>query len=120
LAKAMIVDDAYADLLFMESILKSAGYQVITLVDGEALEEKIVAERPDVLLLDIVMPKRNGFEILRAVRKDERTRAVPVVIVSSKKDESDRAWARRQGADHYLTKPFTSTELLTVVGRFVH
>jgi len=118
-AKVMVVDDAYADLMLMESILKSAGHDVVSLQDGEALEEKMSVERPDMLLLDIVMPKRNGFELLRALRKDERIRKTPVVLVSSKNQESDRAWGKRQGADDYLTKPFTSRELLTMVGRFV-
>jgi twitching motility two-component system response regulator PilH len=118
-AKVMVVDDAHADLMFMESILKSAGHEVVSLRDGEALEDRISAERPDMLLLDIVMPKRNGYELLRALRKDARIRATPVVLVSSKSQESDRAWGKRQGADEYLTKPFTSSELLTMVGRFV-
>ena len=120
MAKVMVVDDAYSDLMLMESILKSAGHQVVSLADGEALEEKVSAERPDMLLLDIVMPRRNGYELLRALRKDERTRATPIVLVSSKNQESDRAWGKRQGADDYLTKPFTSSQLLTMVGRFVH
>ena len=120
MAKVMIVDDAYSDLILIESILKSAGHQVVSLMDGEQLEDKMSAERPDVLLLDIVMPKRNGYELLRALRKDERTRTTPVVLVSSKNQESDRAWGRRQGADDYLGKPFTSNDLLAMVGRFVH
>ena len=119
MAKVMVVDDAYSDLVLMESILKSAGHQVVSLIDGEELEEKMSAERPDMLLLDIVMPRRNGYELLRALRKDERTRTTPIVLVSSKNQESDRAWGKRQGADDYLTKPFTSTQLLTMVGRFV-
>ena len=120
MGKVMVVDDAYADLVLMESILKAAGHQVVTLIDGDQLEEKMSAERPDMLLLDIVMPKRNGYELLRALRRDERTRTTPVVLVSSKNQDSDRAWGRRQGADDYLGKPFTSSELLTMVGRFVH
>ena len=118
MAKVMVVDDAYSELKLMESILKSAGHEVVSLMDGEALEEKLSTERPDVLLLDIVMPKRNGYEILRALRKDARTKTTPVVLVSSKNQESDRAWGKRQGADEYLGKPFTSDQLLTVVKRF--
>jgi twitching motility two-component system response regulator PilH len=102
----------------MESILKSAGHEVVSLMDGDALEDKLSTERPDVLLLDIVMPKRNGYEILRALRKDARTKTTPVVLVSSKNQESDRAWGKRQGADEYLGKPFTSDQLLTMVKRF--
>jgi twitching motility two-component system response regulator PilH len=118
MAKVMVVDDAYSELKLMESILKSAGHEVVSLMDGEALEDKLSTEQPDVLLLDIVMPKRNGYEILRALRKDERTKKTPVVLVSSKNQESDKVWGKRQGADEYLAKPFTSDQLLGVVKRF--
>jgi DNA-binding response OmpR family regulator len=118
MAKVMVVDDAYSELQVMETILRSAGHVVLTYLDGEQLEEKIVAERPDVVLLDIVMPKRNGFEVLRAVRRDERTRPTRVIVVSSKNQESDRVWGLRQGADEYLPKPFTSDQLLAAVRRF--
>jgi CheY-like chemotaxis protein len=119
MGKVMVVDDAYSELKLMESILKSAGHQVVSLIDGEHLEDRVSSERPDVLLLDIVMPKRNGYELLRALKKDERTRTTPVVLVSSKNQESDRMWGKRQGADEYLGKPFTSNQLLNMVGRFV-
>ena len=118
MAKVMVVDDAYSELKLMEAILRSAGHEVVSLIDGEALEDKLSAERPDVLLLDIIMPKRNGYEILRALRKDARTKTTPVVLVSSKNQESDKAWGKRQGADEYLAKPFTSDELLSMVQRF--
>jgi twitching motility two-component system response regulator PilH len=119
MAKVMIVDDAYSELQVMETILRSVGHDVLTYLDGEHLEEKIVKERPDVVLLDIVMPKRNGFEVLRSLRKDERTKQTRVVVVSSKNQESDRVWGMRQGADEYLPKPFTSEQLLTIVRRFL-
>jgi len=117
--KVMVVDDAYSELQVIETILRSAGYDVLTYLDGDQLEEKIAKERPDVVLLDIVMPKRNGYELLRALKRNQQTRATPVVLVSSKNQESDRAWGKRQGADDYLVKPFTSDQLLTTVGRFV-
>ena len=119
MAKVMVVDDAYSELKLMESILKKAGHQVVTLIDGEELEDKVTAERPDVLLLDIVLPKRNGYELLRSLKRNEETRATPVVLVSSKNQQSDITWGRRQGADDYLPKPFTSDQLVTMVGRFV-
>jgi twitching motility two-component system response regulator PilH len=118
MGKVMVVDDAFADLKMMESILKSAGHQVLTYVDGDRLEDKLATELPDVLLLDIVMPKRNGYEILRRLKKDERTRHTPVVLVTCRNQDSDRLWGKRQGADEYVTKPFTAAELLTVVTRF--
>jgi twitching motility two-component system response regulator PilH len=119
MAKVMVVDDARADLTLIESILTSVGHEVIALPGGDAVEERVRAERPDLLLLDIVMPRRNGYEILRALRRDERTRATRIVLVSSKNQESDRRWGKRQGADEYLPKPFTREELLQMVERFV-
>ena len=119
MAKVMVVDDAYSELTLMESIRRGAGHDVVTLIDGDALEDKVTAERPDVLLLDIVMPKRNGYELLRSLKRNAATRGTPIVLVSSKNQESDRAWGRRQGADDYLGKPFTSDQLVSMVGRFV-
>jgi twitching motility two-component system response regulator PilH len=119
MAKVMVVDDAYSELRVMETILRSVGHDVLTYLDGDQLEEKIVNERPDVVLLDIVMPKRNGFEVLRSVRRDERIKQTRVVVVSSKNQESDRVWGMRQGADEYLPKPFTPEQLLTMVRRFL-
>jgi len=119
MAKVMVVDDAYSELKLMESILKSAGHDVVCFPDGDGLEERMLEERPDVLLLDIVMPNRNGYEILRSLKRDERTRSTPVVLVSSKNQESDRVWGKRQGADEYLGKPFTAEQLVTVVRQFV-
>jgi DNA-binding response OmpR family regulator len=116
--KVMVVDDAYSELQVMETILRLAGHDVVTYLDGDQLEEKIVKERPDVVLLDIVMPKRNGFEVLRALRKDDRTKLTRVIVVSSKNQESDRVWGLRQGADEYLPKPFTPDQLLAAVRRF--
>lgn len=119
MAKVMVVDDAYSELQVMETILRSAGHEVVTYLDGDELEEKVVKERPDVVLLDIVMPKRNGFDALRGLRKDERTKETRVVVVSSKNQESDRVWGLRQGADEYLAKPFTPEQLIAVVRRFL-
>ncbi len=118
MGKVMVVDDSYSEVQLMESILKSGGHQVVSYTDGEQLEQRIVAERPDVVLLDIVMPKRNGYDILRTLRKNDETKDTRVVVVTSKSQESDRAWGMRQGADDYLAKPFTPDQLLTTVRRF--
>ncbi len=103
----------------MEKILKTAGLEVVCLPDGDRLEERMVQEQPGVLLLDIVMPNRNCYEILRSLKRDERTKRTPVVLVSSKNQESDHVWGRRQGADEYLGKSFTAEHLVTVVRQFV-
>jgi DNA-binding response OmpR family regulator len=118
MAKVMLVDDAHSELQLMESILKSAGHEVLAYADGLELEERVATERPDVILLDIVMPQRNGYDALRGLRRDARTKHTPVVVVSSKNQESDRAWGLRQGADDYLGKPFTREQLVATVRRF--
>ncbi|HET7876911.1 MAG TPA: response regulator [Methylomirabilota bacterium] len=119
MGKVMVVDDALSELKMMESILKSAGHQVVCYEDGERLEERIVEERPDLLLLDIVMPKRNGYDVLRGLRRDPRTKDTLVVFISSKNQESDRVWGKKQGASEYLAKPFTPDQLLSLVRQFV-
>jgi DNA-binding response OmpR family regulator len=119
MGKVMVVDDAVSELKVMEGILKSAGHQVVCCETGEGLEERIAQERPDVLLLDIVMPNRNGYDVLRGMRRDPRTKDTPVVFVSSKNQESDRVWGKKQGAADYLPKPFTADQLLAVVRQFV-
>ncbi|HEX2501242.1 MAG TPA: response regulator [Methylomirabilota bacterium] len=119
MAKVMVVDDAVFDTKLMESILRAAGHQVICYGNGEGLEEKVETEQPDVLLLDVVMPRRNGYEVLRSLKKSVVTKGTPVVLVSSKNQSSDEAWGRRQGADDYIGKPFTPEQLVSVVRRFV-
>ena len=119
MGKVMVVDDAVSELKMMENILRSAGHEVVSYEHGELLEDRVVEERPDVLLLDIVMPKRNGYDVLRGLQRDPRTKDTPVVFVSSKNQESDRLWGQRQGAADYLPKPFTPDQLLGVVRQFV-
>src|SRR5260370_41596847 len=98
MAKVMVVDDAYSELKLMESILKSAGLEVVCFPDGYQLEARMVQEQPDVLLLDIVMPDRNGYDILRRLKRDERTTRTQVILDSSQNQESDRGCAKREGA----------------------
>lgn len=119
MGKVMVVDDAYSEIHMMESILKGAGHQVVSFTDGDQIEGKVASEKPDLLLLDAVMPKRNGYEILRGIKKDDRTKGTPVVVVTSKDQDSDKAWGKKQGADDYVTKPFTAEQLLSAVRRFV-
>jgi twitching motility two-component system response regulator PilH len=113
--KVMVVDDAPSELRMIESILRSAGHDVLSYADGDGIEDKVATHGPDLLLLDIVMPNRNGYEILRALKKDERTRHTPVAIVTGRSQESDRVWSRLQGAAEYVTKPFTAAQLLGVI-----
>ena len=119
MGRIAIVDDSRADIQLIESFLRSAQHEVSAFQEVEDIEERLAELAPDLVLLDIVMPNRNGFEILRSLKKDQRTKSIPVVLVSTKKEPHDLAWGKRQGANGYLSKPFTSGELLDEVGKFV-
>jgi twitching motility two-component system response regulator PilH len=117
--KILIVDDSLAEVKLMQSVLQQAGYWSVAIQDARKIEATIAVERPNLILLDVVMPDRNGFQACRELKGNAEFSAIPVVIVSSKNSESDKFWARQQGADGYVMKPFTAAELLGAVQRFV-
>ena len=119
LKKVLIVDDSPAQVKLMQSLLEHEGYQSFGLNDPRRVEETIATLHPSVILLDVVMPERNGFQACRELKGNDATRSIPVVIVSSKNTDSDKFWAQQQGADGYVIKPFTPAELLGAVQRFV-
>lgn len=103
----------------MQSVLDRAGYASVAVHDPTRLEQMIDMERPNLILMDVVMPQRNGFQACRELKGIAAYARIPVVMVSSKKNESDKFWAQQQGADGYVTKPFTSEELLGAVNKLV-
>lgn len=117
--KILIVDDSPAETALMRSVLQQAGYQPVALHDSTRLEETIEAERPQLILMDVVMPTRNGFQACRELKDNPQFAQIPVVIVSSKNTDSDRFWAQNQGASDYVVKPFTAQQLLGAVGKFI-
>ncbi|GGJ69825.1 response regulator [Deinococcus aquiradiocola] len=115
MAKIMIVDDSPADLRFMSEILRQTPHTV-TQVQGSAdVEVRASADVPDLILLDVVMPDRNGYEVLRSLKRQDSTRDVKVVFVSSKGGDTDIKWGLRQGAVDYLIKPYTADQVMTVL-----
>ena len=117
--KILIVDDSQAEIQIMQTVLQQAGYWAVALNDSTKIEQMIDVERPALILLDVVMPQRNGFQACREIKGNAEFAGIPVVMVSSKKTESDKFWAQQQGADGYVTKPFTPDQLLGEVKRFV-
>lgn len=117
--KILIVDDSLAEVKLMQSVLQQAGYYPVALHDPRRIEATIAAERPNLILLDVVMPDRNGFQACRELKGNAEFSGIPVVLVSSKNTDSDKFWAQQQGADGYVIKPFTAAELLGAVQRFV-
>jgi len=119
LKKVLIVDDSPAQVKLMQGLLYHEGYQSFGLNDPRRVEEAIASLHPSVILLDVVMPERNGFQVCRELKGSAEFQSIPVILVTSKDTASDRYWGEQQGADGYVTKPFTREELLRAVRRFV-
>lgn len=110
--KVLIVDDSVTDLRKLEEIVAGAGYTVITAASGKEALERVKTDRPDAVLLDIIMNDLNGFQVCRAITTDAATKDTPVVLVSSKREKIDQVWGVEQGAVAYVRKPFTPEQIL--------
>ena len=112
MALVLIVDASPTDVHVMQTALEQGGYRTASAADGSEAIRKARELHPDLILMDIVMPGLNGFQATRELAADPATRSIPVIMVSSKSQESDRVWGLRQGAVDYLVKPVTSDQLL--------
>jgi twitching motility two-component system response regulator PilH len=119
MSKIVVVDDSYAELQLIESVLKGANHTVVSYSNTEKLEDKLVGDRPDLVIMDVVMPGRNGFQACRDLKNDDRFKSIPVLLCSSKGQESDKFWGQQQGANGYVVKPFKNEELLAAVKKLV-
>ncbi len=117
MSKIVVVDDSYAELQLIESYLKSANHTVVSFPNTEKLEDKIAVEKPDLIVMDVVMPGRNGFQACRDLKNDDRFKGIPIVLCTSKGQESDKFWGQQQGANGHVVKPFKSEDLLQAVKR---
>lgn len=115
MAKIMVVDDAPADLQNLKNILTKGGHQVIEVTSGQDSIAKAKTEKPDAIVMDVVMPGVNGFQATRQISKDPDTSSIPIIVVSAKNQETDRLWAMRQGAREYVVKPVKDADLLAKV-----
>lgn len=113
--KILIVDDSPTERFYLTDILGRNGYSVSTAINGEEALERIRAERPELILMDVVMPGANGFQVTRAISRDPELAAIPIIICSSKSQETDRIWGMRQGAKDYLVKPVDPQRLLASI-----
>jgi twitching motility two-component system response regulator PilH len=114
----MIVDDSPTETKLMMSALSGKGYTVITACDGEEAFALMGKVRPDLVLLDVVMPRKNGYQVCRQIKTGAATKDIRVVLVTSKDQETDRFWGLKQGADGYLTKPYKPEDLNELVSRY--
>ena len=115
MTKILIVDDSPAQLYALRKIVEQGGHQTVTADSGEAAIELAAHENPELILMDIVMPGMSGYQATRKLGRDESTRHIPVIFVSRKDGEADRAWGLRQGATDYITKPVNARALLDAI-----
>ncbi len=116
MARVLVIDDSPTQIFQVKEILEAHGHVVMTADNGRDGVALALAELPDLVLMDIVMPDMNGFQATRQLSRESTTKHIPVVIVSSKDQKTDKVWGERQGARGYLTKPVDTAELMGVIG----
>lgn len=119
MSTVLIVDDSPTVREMVSDQLRRGGFTVIEAVDGEEAIEKIKANFPDLVITDIVMPRKNGYELTRWIKNDPDAKTIPVVMCTSKSEEFDVYWGMKQGADAYITKPYHPPDLLEAVKRLL-
>jgi len=116
--KILVVDDSPTELHVITSYLIKNGFTAISAISGKEAVEAAKTQKPDLILMDVVMPGMNGFEATRMLSKDPDTADIPVLVISSKDQETDRVWAMRQGATDYMVKPVDETALISKIMAF--
>lgn len=111
----LIVDDSATDRQFLSDLLSKNGFKVATAQNAEEALAKAKQLHPDLVLMDVVMPGQNGFQATRTLSKDESTKQIPIIICTSKGQDTDKAWGMRQGARDYIVKPVSAPELLAKI-----
>jgi twitching motility two-component system response regulator PilH len=116
--KILLVDDSKTELFHLSDILAKRGYSVRTAENGDEALRRLAEDKPDLILMDVVMPGQNGFQLTRKITRDPRWSDVPVIMCTSKNQETDKVWGMRQGARDYIVKPVDADELLAKLKSF--
>ncbi len=119
MAKILIVDDSPTQMANMIKIVESHGHKTVTATNGMEGVDKAKSELPDLILMDVVMPELNGFQATRKITKDPATQHIPVILVTTKDQDTDKVWGERQGAKAYLVKPVQENELISKVNELL-
>ena len=117
--KVLVVDDSWTELTMIATPLRNYGFDVVTAVDGDEALEKVFREHPQCIVLDVVLPKQNGFRLCRRLKSLDASKHIPIILLTNKTTPLDKSWGLRQGADMYMTKPFNEDELVNNVRRLV-
>lgn len=116
--KILLVDDSKTELHYLSDLLAKRGFAVRTAENGDEAMRRLAEDKPDLILMDVVMPGQNGFQLTRAITRDPRFAGVPVIMCTSKGLETDKVWGMRQGASDYVVKPVNAEELLGKIRAF--
>jgi twitching motility two-component system response regulator PilH len=119
MAKILIAEDSPTAAEVLRRALSPLGHAIVTAGDGEEARDKLDSEHPDLLILDIIMPRLNGFQLCRAIRANPQTKDLPIIVVTAMDRESDRYWGLKQGADEYLVKPVDPAVLVAKVTSYL-
>lgn len=117
--KILIVDDSPTARDLITGVLQHEGFKILTASNGEEALMKAQNESPDLILLDVVMPGQNGFQVCRKLKSSDCTKDIKIILVTSKSQKSDRFWGLKQGADDYLVKPFEKSDLLKCIDHYI-
>ena len=120
MARILVVEDSPIEAHQLVNLLVKHGHQVLTAASGDAGLAMARDEVPDAILMDVVLPGINGFQATRQITRGADTRHIPVIMISSKKQEADRVWGERQGASAYLVKPVSDEQLMTCINGVLH
>lgn len=115
----LVADDSPTELRLVLALLQDQGYKIVTAVDGVDAIEKAEATNPHLAILDVVMPKKNGFQVTRHLKTSDNTKSVKIILLTSKDQDADKFWGIRQGADVYITKPFDTQLLVKTVAELI-
>lgn len=113
--KVLVVDDSKTELMYLTDILVKNGFVVKTAENAEDAFRRLAEEKPELILMDVVMPGQNGFQLTRAITRDPLYSDIPIMMCTSKNQETDRVWGMRQGAKDYITKPVNADELMAKI-----
>lgn len=117
---ALVVEDCLVERKAIEFSLHQSGFQVLTAQSGEEATRKLESHRPDIIILDVLLPGLSGFEICRQLKNDPKTNKIPIVFCSHKGNKLDKFWGLNQGADAYLTKPIVSQEIIGIIKQIIN
>ena len=116
--KVLVVDDSKTELMFLTDLLQKNGFSVKTAENADDAMRRLEEEQPDLILMDVVMPGQNGFQLTRAIARNPQYANVPIILCTSKNQETDRVWGMRQGARDYIVKPVNAEELVAKIHAF--